>query len=81
MDFVLLFKQLLDLAEKYGPTITALVMWYLHNQRVQKKNQERVKALEAQLEQNKKDVEAENAGLSSGAIIDKYTGGGTGPGS
>ena len=67
-----LLDQVLMLLDKYGPAITAVVVMYMHNRVVEQRNKTRLAELKAKLLQNGIDVEKENAGLSPGAIINKY---------
>ncbi len=67
-----LLDQVLDLINKYGPALSVLAICYYRDRVLEAKNKETVANLKAKLLQNGIDVDKEDAGLSPGAIIDKY---------
>ena len=67
---------MIDFLKTYGPTILVFILSYYRDRAIDSKNKERIAELETKLLQNGIDVNKENAGLSSDAIISKYI---TGP--
>lgn len=68
------FSDLIEVLKQYGPTLAVLIIAYFRDQAVEARNNQRVAELEKKFMENKANVEKENAGLSSDAVIDKLTG-------